>query len=426
MVRVQKQGMDRGEIVQLLQDMNQQWQENTVDFAEDIIVRDALSTLQERNGVQAVVGLRRVGKTTLLRQFLREWAAEHGYDRTCYFSFDLDVTVKDVVEAFCEDVLREPVSDLDRPVHLFLDEVQNREDWSNHVKHFYDNYDNIAFTVTGSSAANIQKGAGESLAGRLSVLRLYPFSFRAYLRYHGITKEKTPLDEFRPADRETRIRFTEYMEAGGMPELYRHSRPIERLEETLDLVFFRDIVEMFNASRPAVLDGMFRFLAANTGQVVNYNTLTDALDADFRTVKTYLDYLEDSFLIDRSKPYTGSAAASIRKNPKVYIADHAYNRIHDPGDGLIAETIAYNHLKRLEQPYYMKQPETDIVLPDRELLFEVKYRETIRDGDLEPLVENAQQTGFQPVLVSKHTYDTRTINGHDVQLVPLHVLCLAI
>lgn len=88
-------------------------------------------------------------------------ANDIGFERTCYFSFDLEgVDVRDVVETFCEDVLREPVTDIDHTVHFFLDEVQNRQTWSNQVKHFVDNYENLAFTVTGSSAVNILKGAG--------------------------------------------------------------------------------------------------------------------------------------------------------------------------------------------------------------------------------------------------------------------------
>lgn len=419
--------MDRQEIRRILRDLNPQWQEHSLSMEPFLIDRDALRTLGERSGVRAVVGLRRTGKTTLLKQFMAAVANDIGFERTCYFSFDLEgVDVRDVVETFCEDVLREPVNDIDHTVHFFLDEVQNRQHWSNQVKHFVDNYENLAFTVTGSSAVNILKGGGESLAGRLTPLRLYPFSFREYLRYQDVEREPVELSTPATGDRESRIRFEEYLEAGGMPELYHSRRPVERLEETVDLVMYRDIIEMFDAARSSVLQGMFRYLAANSGQMVNFNKIADSLDADFRTVKKYLDYLEDSFLISRSHPYTGSEIASMRKNPKVYVADHAYNRLYGTDVGLKAETVAYNHLRRIEDPAYLRDPETDIVLPERGALFEVKYREEITAADLGPLAENAAETGFTPYLVSKDTDDTRTVDGQDIEIRPLHTLCLTV
>lgn len=416
--------MDQQEILRLLRDLNPQWAGTDLSLPGYLIKRDALTTLQERDGVRAVVGLRRTGKTTLLKQFMQETARRIGGGRTCYFSFDLEgIDIRDVIETFCEEILREPVNDLDDPVHFFLDEVQNRETWSNQVKHYHDNYDNMAFTVTGSSAVNVLKGSGESLAGRLTPLRLYPFTFREYLRYRGIERDRVALSAVGAGERETRIHFTEYLEEGGMPELYRHENPVERLEETVDLVFYRDIIEMFNASRSSVLQGMFRYFASNTGQVINFNKIADSLDADFRTVKTYLDYLADSFLISRSHPYTGSEIASMRKNPKVYVTDHAYNRLYGTDVGLTAETVAYNHLKRIEEPAYIQDPETDIVLPETGAIFEIKYRETISRTDLDPLATNAAATGFDPYLVSRDTYDTRIVDDVEIQLIPLHALC---
>lgn len=358
---------------------------------------------------------------------MRDVGRDRGFERTCYFSFDLEgIDIRDVVEGFCEDVLREPVNDLDAPVHFFLDEVQNRDTWSNQVKHFVDNYADMTFTVTGSSAINVLKGGGESLAGRLTTRRLHPFSFREYLRYHDVDRDRADLAALSPGDRTVRVRFADYLEDGGMPEAYRYDRPVERLEETVDLVFYRDIIELFDAARSSVLSGMFRYLSSNTGQVINFNKIADAMDADFRTVKKYLDYLEDSFLIARSYPHTGSEIASMRKNPKVYVADHAYNRLYGASTGLRAETVAFNHLRRIEPPAFLRDPETDIVLPESERLFEVKYREEIRRQDLEPLVENADRTGFTPFLVSKDTFERRTVDGHEVRIVPLHTLCLTV
>ncbi|MFO7791683.1 MAG: hypothetical protein R6W73_01700 [Candidatus Saliniplasma sp.] len=103
---------------------------------------------------------------------------------------------------------------------------------------------------------------------------------------------------------------------------------------------------------------------------MSYNSISNSLYSDFRTIKKYVGYLEDSYLIQRSKPYTKSKHRSIRKNPKVYVEDHAYNRIYPTKEGLKAETIAFNHARRLERPYYFIDLEVDIVPPETGILLE--------------------------------------------------------
>ena len=414
--------MDDQEVVQLLQDLNPQWQNQRLLGNEDLIEREYLEQLEFRQSVRGVVGLRRTGKTTLLKQLIERNKTS---ERTCYFSFDLEeIDIKRVVQVFCEQILQEPLNDLENDVEFFFDEVQNLENWSKQVKHFEDNYQNMNFTVTGSSASNILKGSGESLAGRINFTHVQPFTFNEYLEFKDIkTKGRSLVGNIQPSTRKEKVEFQKYFEKGGLPETYDLENPVERLEETLDLIFFRDIVEMFNASRTQVLKGIFKYLATHTGQKVSYNKIADTLDSDYRTIKKYIQYLEDSFLIHRSPVHTKNTGKEMRKNPKIYIADHAYNQIYAAKEGLKAETIAYNHLKKIEDPEYMKDPETDIVLPEKQMLFEVKYQNHINDSDLENLIQNAKKTGYKPYIISKNTHETRTIQNQKIKIMPLHTIC---
>ncbi len=208
--------------------------------------------------------------------------------------------------------------------------------------------------------------------------------------------------------------------------MYNSKRPLEDLEENLDLVFFRDMVELFNVGRSSILKDIFLMLATQTAQKMSYNSISNDLDSDFRTVKKYVGYLEDSYLIQRSKPYTKSKHSSIRKSPKVYVQDHAYNRIYPTKDGLKAETIAFNHARHLEIPYYFKDPEVDIVLPETGVLLEVKYGKNIDEDDLRNLVKATDETGFKPYLLTEDTYGSKTVEGIKVELIPLYVFCLCV
>ncbi len=419
--------MEKQEIIRLLQDLNPQWRNEKIEFEEDIIPRETLEKLKVIERAAGIVGQRGTGKTTLLLQFLEERAKQLGWDRTCYFSFDIrEIEIRQIVETFCEDVLGEPVSKLSKPVHFFLDEVQHIDDWSGHVKHFKDHYNDLEFTVTGSSASNLVKGAGEGLAGRFSPVRLFPFSFREFLRYHGLEQKKLELDRLKLPEREVALRFREYFEKGGLPELYGSKRPMENLEENLDLVFFRDMVELFGVGRTSMLKDIFILIATHTGQKMSYNSFCNSLDSDIRTVKKYIGYLESSYLIQKSDLYAGSKPKSIRTNPKVYIEDHAYNRIYSTKEGLKAETVAFNHAKRLERPYHFRDPEVDIVLPDNGMLLEVKYGKNVSDEEIENLASVAKKTGFKPYLLTRDRYDSRTVDDVRVELIPLYAFCLCV
>ena len=422
--------MDDAELTEIIQDLNPWRKSKEVNLPEHIIERDIKKSFEKKqkgDNVVGIVGLRRTGKTTLLKQQISDLEK---YNRTCYYSFDLEeVTVKQLVEVFCEKILNEPVSKLENEVYFFLDEVQNIENWSNHVKHFQDNYSNINFVVTGSSAANILKGAGESLAGRFTHVKMRPFSFKEYLEYNSVSSPEISLDSLQLPDnsRELRVKFNSYIQEGGMPELYRTKDDKERLEEVIDLVFFRDIVEIFDIKRPKVLKGIFRIVAQNSGQKVNYANLADSLDSDFRTINNYIQYLSDSFLISESEVFKQSEMSKQRKNPKLYASDHSYAKLYGAETGLIAETIAFNHLCRLEStPKYVGKPEADILLEEESCLFEVKYSDKISDKVVRNLVENGERIGADNLyIITDNVFEKRVFKDREVELVPLWLLCLA-
>jgi len=92
----------------------------------------------------------------------------------------------------------------------------------------------------------------------------------------------------------------------------------------LDLTFYRDIINLFEVKRPDVLEGMFYSFVRESGNVINYHTLTNNLNTKYETVKTYIEYLTSSFFISRSYLYSKSTLKSFRKNPKIYASDNAF------------------------------------------------------------------------------------------------------
>lgn len=419
--------MKREEILEELQNQNPWWLGKSVDLPKNLTERESTKEILEelsKEKITAVTGLRRVGKTTLLKIIIKKLLNGLSSKRICYFSFDLakEISPRKIIKLYSEEILKQPLSKVKKKVYFFFDEIQKVENWGNEIKSIYDKKYNLKFVVTGSSSMNLTKGAGESLLGRIHIHKLNPFSFKEFLNYNRVTYPEVSFKEIKypPNAEELRIKFNDYFREGGLPELYSENSE-DILKQILDLTFFRDIVELFPVKRADVLKGVFRVITESTGQKINYSKFTRDLDTEYRTVKEYIQYLKDSFLIEESLP-AKEGIKKLRKKPKVYVSDHAYTNLWECKKGLRAETIAFNHLKKLEKPHYKQKPEVDIILPENKYAFEIKYGEKVHKKDAQSLTELPEE--YKLVLVTKERYDTWEVKGRKVRLIPLWLLCI--
>jgi len=422
--------MDRERLLEEMQAQNPWWTGSKPDLPEKFVKRPLQERVEaelEDDIVTAITGLRRSGKTTLTHGVISDLLETVDSKNIIYFSFDLaeGTDVRKVLDLYSEEVLEKTFSEVEDRVYVFLDEVQKLEDWADHVKSIHDKGYSIKFLVTGSSSMNITKGAGESLVGRVIVRRLYPFSFRSYCDYNEVEYPKIELENisYPQNAKRLRIQFNRYFEQGGFPELYEDYSE-ENLSQNLDLTLFRDVASIFSVNRTDLLKKLFRLTAENTAQVVNYNNFSQDLDVQYRTVKDYLQHLEDAFLLKSSMPHSSNTRKSMRKNPKLYISDHSYNRLYSAKEGLRAETVAFNHLKRLEDPKFKKRPEVDILLPETGKAFEVKYQDDLDRRDARNLTELPEK--YDLYMVSRDTYDEWKVEGREIKVVPLWLICLAV
>ena len=393
---------------------------------------DVISELSE-DIVTAITGLRRSGKTTLAKRMIEYLLKEedHNPKNVMYFSFDIEkVEINDLLQTYFQEIIRIPPEDADQ-TFIFLDEVQKIDDWSDHVKAYHDSYENIKFVITGSSSANIRKGGGESLVGRVSIKDLTTLTFREFLRYHGVDVPENKFGEFPiPVnDSEIKTKFLDYLESGGFPGLIflDETTKIERLKDIVDLTLFRDVVEIFEIQRPELLQGIFRSLSANSSSIVNYNKISKNHDAQYKTVKKYIEELEQSFLIEISRRFENNIFKEYRKRPKIYSSDHSFCIQENAEQGLIVETIAYNHIKTLGETGYWRKnkDEVDIVLKRNDAIYgaEVKYKNKIRKSDKKGL------KNFQKEFPKSETYmltKSKLDRDGEIKMIPLWLFLLHI
>ena len=402
-------------------------------------VFDKLLDALEYNKVLALVGPRRVGKTTAMKQLIWHLLDTVEPARILYFSMDAvkreDRIIRQIYDLYFRNILKQVPGEGDR-VYIFLDEVQKIKDWGDEVKSLHDRGYPVKFIVTGSSAMNIIRGSGESLAGRIDILRVFPFSFMEFLKYEGIkTHGLLAFDLSYPADAEKiKLLFDKYALTGGYPELYPmagQERIRDYIRTVLDLTFYRDIINLFEVKRPDVLEGMFYSFIRESGNVINYHTLTNNLNTKYETVKTYIEYLASSFFISRSYLYSGSTLKSFRKNPKIYVGDNAFFYLISAKEGLMMETAVYNHLKHLgfELFYWQDKArlEVDILLQTSSGLLpvEVKYGKKVSKSDLKGLLACMNKLGSDVgIIVTSKRMGLEDIGGKQVHYIPAWIFLM--
>jgi len=213
--------------------------------------------------VNAVIGMRRAGKTMFLRQLLDESLASAPAERAVYLSFDDDRLANLELEQLGflleEYYRRYPALRGRETVSWFLDEIQLVPGWERFVRRMLDS-EKAEIAVSGSSARMLSREVHTSLRGRGMATVIRPFSFREFLRHRGEEPASEPR-RWRPADRSlVEKRFREYLVEGGFPEAQGlpPALRIELLQGYVDTVLFRDVVERYGVSQVAALRWLVR------------------------------------------------------------------------------------------------------------------------------------------------------------------------
>jgi predicted AAA+ superfamily ATPase len=310
--------------------------------------------------VHAVIGMRRAGKTTFLRQLQASRRESLPPERTVFVSFDddrlADLGVEHLALLLEEYYRRYPELRDHETVYWFLDEIQLVAGWERFVRRVLDS-EQVEIVVSGSSARMLSREVHTSLRGRGIETVIRPFSFREFLRHRGEEPEKDAA-RWTAAERSlVEKRFQEYLFAGGFPETQGLSPAlrIELLQGYVDTVLFRDIVERYGVSQVAALRWLVRQCLRNPAGSFSVHRLHLDLKAQGHgvakdAVHAMLGYLLDAFLLS-AVPLATDSERQRNSNPrKLYPADPGLIRAYDTSGrsniGHALETVVLNELER--------------------------------------------------------------------------------
>lgn len=264
---------------------------------------DMFTKLDRNYPVIAVVGPRQSGKTTFLKMCMERRGG------ASYVLFD-DPDARDLFEEDVKGFEQQYIDGYERTV---LDEVQYCRKAGQNMKYLADTGSRL--WVTSSSETVLGKEVLSHLVGRVSILRLFPFSLAEFLRAKGLKVVTS-----KALERSIR----EHMTYGGYPKIVMTKGKEMKERMLMDLyrtMLLADVARMFSISDIGALERCARYLSVNAGSVLSYETAAGHLGLSFPTLKKYLDAMEQGYLIARAPPFFRNRSKEIVKRPKVFFLD---------------------------------------------------------------------------------------------------------
>lgn len=322
---------------------------------------------------QVVIGVRRSGKSTLCHKILLEHNVKYGYanfddDRLANMQVeDLNTVLSCIYQIYGVDIK-----------YIFLDEIQDVDGWHLFVNRLLRT--NLHVVVTGSNAKLLSGELATHLTGRYNEIHLFPFSFREYCEYHNIQTNGLTTK----VEAETKRAFMEYITNGGFPELQNIRNKRGYVQSLLEAIVTKDIQQRFKIRNVDVLRKIANHLINNACQKVNYGNIAILLGTTDMTIKKYVDYLRQAFLIQLLCKHSFKSKERIR-NAKAYIVDpglqnNRENSVAAENIGWRLENVVYTELLRrcsndfLDIYYYKASPrskEVDFVVCNQDKAVEL-------------------------------------------------------
>lgn len=376
---------------------------------------------------QVVIGVRRSGKSTLCFQ-----ALESADVKYAYADFD-DERLQGIDAGQLNELLEVLYKIYGDFEYLFLDEIQDVDGWHLFVNRMLRKKMHVV--ITGSNAKLLSSELATHLAGRAKEIHLYPFSFAEYCAMKGIDTER----QSTKAEGIRRAAFDEYMRHGGFPELLSISDKRAYVSALVDNILKRDIEQRYNISYKAAFEQLAQHLLNVSPTSIVTTDLADTFHIKSEhTVKNYLAYLRQAFILIGIRKYTAKSKVRVTQE-KVYAVDVALmNQRADAfaGDNLgwRLETVVLLHLmKRCKQNgwdlYYLKERsgECDFIVCSGKTVMQaiqVSYdtaAEKTRKREINGLLLANRQTQCEDLLLlTDHEYGDMVKNGHRITIRPVY------
>ncbi|MDR1413043.1 MAG: ATP-binding protein [Actinomycetes bacterium] len=316
-----------------------------------------LKQFQDKDLIKVLVGIRRCGKSSLLRLHRDQLLAQGVPDnRVIHLDFDIaefsELQNAQQLNVWLTQHMREPGS-----YYVLLDEVQEIVGWEKVVNSLY--AQKVAdIYITGSNARVLSSELATYLTGRYVTVPVYPLSFEEYFAFNASHLIKDEAD-VRANRTLLAAAFEDYRERGGFPVVYAGDFDVEQgnriVLDVYNSILLRDIVQRHNVRNVDMLERVAQFVLGNVGNIFSGNKIADYFKSQRRatnpeTVYNYLKILAEAYVIAKASRFDIEGKNILKTNEKFFAGDHSlvtavlgYSANRLPG---VLENIVYLELRR--------------------------------------------------------------------------------
>lgn len=366
-------------IKNILNEQNRHWFNEKKEYVKREKFQILLKYLPLKQ-VITITGIRRCGKSSLAKMAINH-LIENGtnpinilfvnLEQPYFLEYQNDATFLDkIYEEYLK--LLNPTG----KTYVIFDEIQFFDNWEVFIKSKYESSD-IKFIVTGSNSSMLSSELATLLTGRSLNIHLDTFSFKEFLDYKKIDYSselmqiKNRIDIARAKE--------EYLKWGGFYEVFEIEDEFTKKNLLISYarnIIYRDIVPRYNIRNSQTVEKLFFYLLNSATTILNYTTLSNTFELSDKTIKEYISYFEETFVMKRMDRYHTKPKERIKSVKKIYIKDNGFLQIapkKTPNFGTLLENSIYNHLSsKTEEITYMNDT-YEIDFYDENTLFQVSY-----------------------------------------------------
>jgi len=266
------------------------------------IQKNVRKTLLESNKITIILGARQTGKTTLISQIQKDLPGK----KSLILNLNCDLEEHlNLINTTSFETLKNVLAN---KKYLILDEAQRLSNPGLTLKIIHDNFPNVKILATGSSSFEIKNALSDALTGRYFDFILYPFSY----------SEISDSDLLTPNTLGSILTYGEY------PDVFLEPKPELKkalLAKITESFLFKDVLSLSKIRGSQAIVNLTKALAFQVGSEINENELSGRIKIDRKTLVSYLDILEKSFVILKLHPYSQNPRREIGRRYKIYFTD---------------------------------------------------------------------------------------------------------
>ena len=389
-----------------------------------------INRLMDQNLIKIITGVRRSGKSYILNA-IKESLLNNGIKEEEIIYIDLELPKYNYMIKREElDAIVIPLLELsDTRKYLFIDEIQNINNWEKSINGYYKAY-NVDIFITGSNSKLLSKELATYLTGRYIEIKIYPFSFNEFLEYkEELNSECIFKNEYNTAIENL---FEEYFQYGGLPLTISNDVKDKKtiLQDLYSSIFLYDIIERYQIRNTGLLNRITKYIIENVGNLISANSIYKELKHDKvkitpNTIYNYLEYLEKAYFISKVTREDIVGLREIGNSEKYYLVDQGFYKSNleqkQQNKGHLLENIVYLELLRNNYTVTIgtsNKYEIDFIArkEDEKIYIQVSYNlsnPSTLERELKPLLE--VKDNYPKYLISKdrENYTTKGIKHYN-------------